>query len=144
MNITMTDTNLNTIGDVEQFVNGVPEKTFSSFNKKETYEWVKNTLTTCTFRKLKKKERGKIRKYVLGNLTITPYKRSSFVSRYSPMDIVLLCTTDNAHSRLNGHATQQILERAYTEFGHTEYENSSKISVPHLYRLRETRNMRQK
>lgn len=154
----MTDTNLSKINDLEKFVAGVPEKTFISSNKKETYEWIKNTLNTFAFRKCKKRERGKIRKYVqtvtgysvsqisrmigrylLGNLAITPYKRNSFTSQYSPIDISLLCTTDNAHSRLNGHATKKIMQREYQEFGHMEYENISKISVPHLYRLRATR-----
>ena len=154
----MKDTNLSTISDLEQFVAGVPEKTFTSLNKKETYEWVKNTLNTFAFRNCKKKDRGKIRKYVqtvtgysvsqitrlvekylLGELAITPYKRNSFTSKYSPHDIALLCATDDVHSRLNGHATKKILEREYKEFGHVEYANISKISIPHLYRLRGTR-----
>jgi len=154
----MKDTNLNKIGDLEKFVAGIPENTFSSANKKEAYEWVKNILNTFSFRKCKKKERGKIRRYVqtvtgysvsqitrlvekylLGELAITPYKRNSFTCKYLPHDIALLCTTDNAHSRLNGHATKKILEREYKEFGHMEYANISKISVPQLYRLRATR-----
>jgi hypothetical protein len=154
----MKDTNLSKISDLEKFVAGIPENTFSSANKEETYEWVKNILNTFAFRNCKKKERGKIRKYVqtvtgysvsqitrlvekylLGELAITPYKRNSFTSKYSPHDIALLCTTDNAHSRLNGNATKKILEREYTKFGHMEYANISKISVPHLYRLRATR-----
>ena len=159
----MIDTNLSKISDLEKFVAGVPENTFSSANKKETYEWVKNTLNTFSFKKLKKKERGKIRKYVqtvtgysvsqitrivekylLGELTITPYKRNSFTSQYSPHDITLLCATDNAHSRLNGHAIKKIMQREYKEFGHREYINISKISVPHLYRLRATRTYQSK
>lgn len=154
----MKDTNLNKISDLEKFTDGVPEKTFTWSNKKETYEWVKNTLNTFAFRKLKKKERGKIRKYVqkvtgysvsqisrlvekylLGNLMIIPYKRNSFTSQYSPTDIALLCVTDNAHSRLNGNATKKILQREYEEFDHKEYRNIGKISVSHLYRLRATR-----
>ena len=126
----MKDANLSKISDLEKFVAGIPENTFSSANKKETYEWVKNILNTFAFRDCKKKERGKIRKYVqtvtgysvsqitrlvekylLGELAITPYKRNSFTCKYSPHDIALLCTTDNAHSRLNGHATKKILER---------------------------------
>lgn len=150
--------NLSKISDLEKFVAGIPENTFSSANKKETYEWVKSILNTFSFRDCKRKDRGKIRKYVqtvtgysvsqitrlvekylLGELVITPYKRNSFTPKYSPSDITLLCTTDNAHSRLNGNATKKILEREYTQFGHLEYANISKISVPHLYRLRGTR-----
>lgn len=158
MNITMKDINLSKIEELEKFVAGIPENTFSSSNKKETYEWVKSILNTFSFRDCKKKNRGKIRKYVqtvtgysvsqitrliekylLGKLDITPYKRNSFTPKYSPYDIALLCTTDNVHSRLNGHATKKILEREYKEFGHLEYANISKISVPQIYRLRATR-----
>ena len=154
----MIDTNLSKISDLEKFADGVPEKTFTVSNKKETYEWIKNILNTFAFRKLKKKERGKIRKYVqkvtgysvsqisrliekymLGELVISPYKRNSFAARYSPLDIALLCTTDNAHSRLNGNAAKKIMQREYEEFGHVEYKNIAKISVSHLYRLRDTR-----
>lgn len=158
MNITMNDTNLNGMEELKKFVKGVPTKTFFSSNKKEAYEWIKSILNKFIFRELKKKGRGKVReyiqkvtvysvsqisrlveKYLLGNLTISSYKRNSFASQYSPLDIALLCTTDNTHSRLNGNATKKILEREYKEFNHAEYENIGKISVAHLYRLRATR-----
>lgn len=158
MNTTMIVPNVSNISDLEKFVADMPKNTFSSASKKEAYEWVKNILTTFSFRDCKRKDRGKIRKYIqtitgysvsqitrlvekylLGKLTITPYKRCSFSPQYSPADIALLCTTDNAHSRLNGHATKKILEREYGEFGHLEYANISRISVSQLYRLRSTR-----
>lgn len=158
MNITMKDTNLNEIKALEKFTNGVPAKTFTSSNKKETYEWIKNILNTFAFRKLKKGERGKVRryiqkvtgysisqisrivaKYLTGNLTVSPYKRSSFCPRYTPVDIALLVKTDNCHSRLNGNATKEILQREYKVFKKQEYKNIGNISVAHLYRLRATR-----
>lgn len=158
MNITMKDTNLNEIGVLEKFVEGVPTKTFSFTNKKETYEWIKNILNKFAFRKLRKGERGKVRgyvqkvtgysvsqisrlivKYLRGNLMISPYKRNSFAFRYSPIDIALLAKTDNCHSRLNGNATKQILKREHEKFKKKEYENIGNISVAHLYRLRATR-----
>ena len=158
MNITMKDTNLNEIEELEKFVDGVPEKTFVSSDKKETYKWIKNILNKFAFRKLKKGERGKVRgyiqkvtgysvsqisrlvaKYLKGKLIISPYKRNSFGSRYLPYDITLLVKTDNCHSRLNGNATKQILIRQHTVFKKKEYENIAKISVAHLYRLRATR-----
>lgn len=155
----MTDTNLNDIQEVEKFISGIPNNTFGiTSSKKEVYEWIKETLNKFAFRTLKKKERGKIReyiqkvtgysvsqitrlieKYLLGSLMISSYKRNSFAPRYSPLDIALLCTTDNVHSRLNGYATKKILEREYREFDHMKYANISKISVAQLYRLRGTR-----
>lgn len=158
MNITMLDTNLNEISDLEKFVDGIPTKTFVFSNKKEAYDWIKNTLNKFVFRKLKKKERGKVRgyiqkvtgysvsqisrlvkKYLTGNLIISPYKRSAFCTRYTPYDIALLVKTDNAHSRLNGNATKEILQREYKVFKKNNYKNIGNISVAHLYRLRTTR-----
>lgn len=163
MNITMNDTNLNGMEELKKFVKGVPTKTFFSFNKKETYEWIKSILNKFVFRELKKKGRGKVReyiqkvtgysisqisriivKYLSGNLTISSYKRNSFAARYSPLDISLLCKTDNSHSRLNGNATKEILYREYKVFKKKEYENIGKISVAHLYRLRATRTYQSK
>lgn len=154
----MKDTNLNEIKALEKFVDGVPAKTFTSLNKKETYKWIKNVLNIFVFRKLKKKERGKVReyiqkvtgystsqmsrlvaKYLKGKLIIAPYKRNTFCPRYTPADIVLLVKTDNAHSRLNGNATKEILQREYNVFKKQKYENIKNISVAHLYRLRATR-----
>lgn len=158
MNITMKDTNLNEICAIDKFIKGVPTKTFSSSDKKETYRWIKNTLNKFSFRKLKKKERGKVRAYIQkitgystsqlsrlianylrGKLTIAPYRRYTFSTHYSPVDIGLLCKTDNAHTRLNGNATKHILWRECHIFHKEEYQNISKISVSHMYRLRATR-----
>jgi hypothetical protein len=48
----------------------------------------------------------------------------------------LLVEVDQAHGRLNGPATRQILEREYTVFGQAQYERLAAISVAHLYNLR--------
>lgn len=154
----MIETNLNKISALEKFVDGIPTKTFVFSNKKEAYHWIKNTLNKFAFRKLKKKERGKVRgyiqkvtgysvsqisrlvmKYLAGNLIISPYKRNSFCFRYTPRDIALLVKTDNVHSRLNGNATKEILQREYKVFKKNNYKNIGNISVAHLYRLRTTR-----
>jgi hypothetical protein len=55
---------------------------------------------------------------------------------YGSGDIALLIKTDIAHSRLNGKATQKILQREYMIFGKDEYATISKISVSHLYNIR--------
>ena len=158
MNITMIDTGLNDFNTLGKFLNGVPEIKFSGTSKKEMYGWVKEVLNRFNFRKLKKGKRGQVReyiqkvtgysnatlsrliaKYLAGKLYFVEYQRHSFPTRYSPADIALLCKTDNIHQRLNGYATRQILIREYQKYGKLQYERISKISVAHLYRLRQTR-----
>lgn len=158
MNITMIDTGLNDFNTLGKFLTGIPPVKFSGGSKKQKYEWVKEVLIRFDFRKLKKNERGEVReyiqkitgysnaqlsrliaKYLRGKLYFVDYQRHSFPTRYSPVDIALLCKTDNVHQRLNGCATKEILIREYQKFGKLEYEKISKISVAHIYRLRTTR-----
>ena len=158
MNITMIDTGLNDFNALGKFLNGVPDIKFSGSSKREKYQWVKEVLNRFGFRHLQKGKRGQVReyiqkvtgysnsqlsrlivKYLKGKLYFADYQRHSFPTRYSPLDIVLLCKTDNIHNRLNGFATRQILIREYSVFGKIEYEKISHISVAHIYRLRTTR-----
>jgi hypothetical protein len=78
-----------------------------------------------------KKTTGKIRK--------STTKRNRFERIYGSTDIALLLKTDNAHARISGPATKQILEREYSVFGKMEYENIKHISSSHIYNLRQTR-----
>lgn len=158
MNITMIDTGLTNFFDLKKFLNGVPDITFSGTAKKEKYEWVKEVLNRFNFRYLKKGERGTVReyiqkvtgysnaqtsrlicKYMAGKLYFIDYQRHSFPTKYAPVDIALLCKTDNIHNRLNGYATKQILIREYNIFAKPEYARISQISVAQIYRLRQTR-----
>ena len=79
----------------------------------------------------KKKDKGRIRK--------SEIRKNRFEQKYGATDIALLLQTDNAHSRISGPATKRILEREYTVFGKTAYENIKHISVSHIYNLRQTR-----
>ncbi|MFH1457024.1 MAG: integrase [Patescibacteria group bacterium] len=63
-------------------------------------------------------------------------KRNSFPVKYTSIDIALLLATDNAHKRLSGPATKNVLTREYNIFNKKEYANISKISIPHIYNLR--------
>ena len=65
-------------------------------------------------------------------------QRNRFDRRYDASDIELLLKTDNAHSRISGPATKEILKREYTVFGKIEYENIKRISSSHIYNLRQT------
>lgn len=123
----------------------------------ERAEWIRERLHRFRYRKLKKKERGIVRRYLIlmtgcdkrtisrhieaykkGEKVCRRYDRNSFSSVYTSEDRKLLAETDNAHGRLNGKATKNILKREY-EFGDKRYERLSCISCAHIYNLRESR-----
>lgn len=157
-NITMTDSGFDNCIKLDGFLRASKGLVFSGGGKKAKYEWIKEVLSRVSFRSLGKKERGTVReylskvtgyspsqltrlisKYLQGKLKLADYERYKFATRFTPKDIALLVKTDNLHLRLNGRATKAILIRECLRFGHSEYENISKISVSHIYNLRQTR-----
>jgi hypothetical protein len=72
-----------------------------------------------------------------------PAHRPNFVSRYCKEDIHLLAVTDAAHEDLSGPALGRILHREYKVFSKPEYERLSRISVSHIYNLRQSAVYRQ-
>lgn len=159
MNITMIDSRLTHCTQLETFITATDLVSFTPSNasKRQTYQWIKDVLTRFNFRRLKKGNRGMVRHYIQkitgysvsqltrlirlylsGRLLVSLYQRNSFPVRYSPTDIALLCKTDNVHSRLNAHATKEILIREYDIFKKEEYKTISQISSSHIYNLRKT------
>jgi len=154
----MIDSGFDNCIKLDNFLRASKGLRFSGGGKKAKYEWVKEVLNRVGFRYLEKKGRGIVReylskvtgystsqltrlisKYLKGKLNLADYQRHKFTTRFTPSDIALLVKTDNAHSRLNGRATKAILLREYLVFGNLEYERISKISVSHIYNLRQTR-----
>jgi len=72
------------------------------------------------------------------------YRRHRFPKRYTGADVELLATVDEGHQTLSGPATQKLLQRAYHEFGNAQYERLSQLSVAQLYRLRQSRQCRER
>lgn len=62
--------------------------------------------------------------------------RNKFSRKYFPTDIALLINTDAAHHCLSGKATSKILLREFEVFKNTDYANIAKISVGHIYNIR--------
>ena len=125
----------------------------------EKYTWVETTLTRLRYFSVGRKAKGEVRRYmsmvtnyssaqltrlILQKKRIGKVKRSTvpknrFKRKYGVTDIALLLKTDNAHGRISGPATKNILEREYRVFGKNEYENVRRICSSHIYNLRSTR-----
>lgn len=152
----MDDSYIESIEEVRGFLQSARPK-FTIQSREDKYKWIGKVAQRFKYRKLKKKERGIIKRY-LSSLTdysipqierligkhyqgtlqycIVTRKRHSFPKVYSSDDITLLARVDIAHGVLNGNATKEILRREYETYGREEYKSVSRISVSHLYNIR--------
>lgn len=153
----MNDLHLGSIDDIKEFLNGSDKIEVIINDKKERYKWMGGIIRKFKYRKLRKKDKGIVKKYVCkltgysnvqikrlikrhyeGRLrySFLTRKRRKFPVKYFPKDIALLIETDTAHKCINGQATKRILSREYGVFKKKEYENIKNISVGHIYNIR--------
>lgn len=157
MTITMDDSHLVSIAQIKIFLQASQIVKFKGISRKEKYSWIDNALTRFGYLRLKRKDRGVVRKYIMqmtgisksqltrlilkkddvGKIFADSQKRNTFPTMYTPEDIAKLVETDNAHERLSGLATKEIFIREYEKFKNNDYERLSKISISHIYNLRE-------
>ena len=78
----------------------------------------------------------------LGRIVAKPSGRPRFQRHYTPADIALLATVDEAHERLSGPTTRHILKREFEVYGKAEFERLAALSNGHLYNLRQSQGYR--
>lgn len=155
----MNDSNLNAIGQIENFLEGVKDVEFRTESINEKYKWIQKMLIRFEYIALNKNDKGMLFKYVQKmtgysrqqiSRLIYQYKKKGFIERnlfnrykfprkYSEYDIKLLVKTDNLHRRLSGPATKKILEREYLIYRNEAYKNIANISSAHIYNFRENK-----
>lgn len=160
--ITMFDDSHATIGQLQIFLDSSETISVTSHcPKKEQAEWMYKLLVRCKYRKLKRKAKGVLLRYIKritqlnekqidryvraykrGRKLCRAYERTSFPVFYTEADKQLLAETDNLHSpvhhRTSADVIQLICKREY-EAGDSRYERLAAISVSHMYNLRETK-----
>lgn len=146
------------IGQIEEFLKTNQEcgVKFEITSAKYKYELINQTLWEVGYRRLARGDKHTVFRYLKyltgysqshikrlankwrkGTLVYNPARqRNKFAVKYFPSDIALLIKTDMAHGCLNGQATKEILEREHKVFKHAEYANISRISVAHIYNIR--------
>jgi hypothetical protein len=159
MNITMNDTRIVSIAQVQALAQLTAQVEFKSTTKAETYAWIEETLGKFRYHTCKKKERSVIRGYIMtmtglsssqltrliarkkktGKIIVLSTARHSFPHVYTKDDIARLIETDNAHKRLSGPATKHLCKRMYQVYGDERFVRLQNISVSHIYNLRSTR-----
>ncbi len=152
----MNDRQLQTVERVREFLEGSEAVEFRGLTAQEKYYWIEEVLIRFRYHRLKRGEKGVIRRYIekvtgysrsqvsrliaeykrTGRLRRMQYRRHRFPRKYTPSEIGLLARTDELHGWLSGPATKKIMEREYEVYGHAEFGNISRISIAHLYNLR--------
>jgi len=155
----MNDERLQTLDQVQEFVEGSQPMAFRGLNTREKYQWTEEVLRRFRYQKLKKEGKGLIKDYLLkvtgysraqvtrliglyeqsGKIQPARYQRHRFPQRYNAADVMLLAKTDELHGWLSGPATKKILERENVVYGHSEYANIASISVAQIYNLRHSK-----
>jgi len=143
-------------GQIQQFLESSGEIDFVGQGRGDVYAWVQQVLVPQEFARMRKKERGRVRAYLEkitgrsaaqvtrliwkyldgGTVTVKPYRRRRFATKYTEQDVVLLAAVDRAHECLSGPATKRILQRECEQFSKQEYARLAQLSVAHLYNLR--------
>jgi len=156
MLLIMNDGQLQTVERVRGFLEGSEAVEFRGLTAQEKYCWIEEVLIRFRYHRLKRGEKGVIRRYIervtgysrsqvsrliaeykrTGRLRRIQYRRHRFPRKYTPSEVGLLARTDKLHGWLSGPATKKIMEREYEVYGHAEFGNISRISIAHLYNLR--------
>jgi len=143
---------------IDEFLTGSEGIGFSGESRAAIYEWTERLLVAQEFSGKSKKQRGAIRRYAskvtglslpqvtrlirsyvqTGTVELRVSLRRHFPGKYTERDVTLLAEVDRAHERLSGPATQRILRREHEEYGKAEYARLARISVSHIYNLRDS------
>ncbi len=156
---------LNTIEALEAFLQGNQPIAFSVLgDKTERYYFIRKTLVKFRYVTLSRKDKGTVIRYLLkmtdysrqqmtrlikqytqtGKINWTPCRQNGFAKKYTDNDILLLAKTDELHDTPCGPAVKKLCERAHDVFDDKAYQRLSKISVSHLYNLRDSDRYKQK
>jgi hypothetical protein len=156
MQTIMDDSQMSTLDQVRQFLEGTDWVGIVIPSKAVCYDWVRRTLIRFEYMALGRSARGVLLRYLCRvsgysraqvNRMVRQYRQTGVIERghattngfapkYTRDDIRLLVELDELHGTLSGPATKKLCERAYHLFGQQEYERLAGISVSHLYNLR--------
>ena len=163
MNIIMNDDSLSSPADIRAFLDGTC-KIALQVSAEQRHSWLAKKLKQTGYLRLCKKDKASVQEYILKmtgysrqHLTklIAQYrknkwignkysKRNRFTKVYTRADVLLLAKTDEYHDTLSGAITKKLFERAYLVYDDLAYERLAKISVSHIYNLRNSTTYKRK
>jgi len=156
MNIRMNNLERLTLDEMEKFVTSNAKVDFTPGDAGARYALVERVLAAQGYRKLARRERGIVRRFLqkvtcfsraqlsrlIGQWRRTrrirrkAAQRPSFPRRYSSADAALLAEVDTAQEDLSGPAVRHILRREFEVYGNTAFERLAGISASHIYNRR--------
>ena len=144
----MNDTQIKTLEQVHQFLEGPAVVELSIDAKEDRYAWIQTTLVRFRYFQLSKTGKGLILSFLqrvsgysriqvkrlvkqyckTGRIQRRQRTLNGFPRTYTDKDIRLLAHTDELHGTLSGPATKKLCERAWEVFGQRQYQ----LTGPHL------------
>ena len=160
----MDESQLRTIEQIEQFLDGSAEVAFTAHGcDVERYAHISRVLKRFDYPRCSRHDRGVLLRYLqhtsgysraqvtrlvkqwhTNRLASIPlikrYKApvAPFARKYTAQDIELLVEMDKAHEDVCGPAITHLLKRAFSTYGDTRFERLAKLSSSHLYNLRKS------
>jgi transposase InsO family protein len=150
--------------EIRAFLRSGEGMQFAGQEREEVYAWVSQFLQVQKWSQLVRTGRGLHRRYMEkmsglsraqitrlvtqygqhGEVCVRREHRRRFPTVYTPADVALLASVDQAHETLSGPATQKILQRQFYEFDDQRFQRLAGISVAHIYRLRKSAGYRKR
>ena len=148
---------ITSIREVNEFLDGTQAVMFEVLSDKdERNAWIQTTLVKFRYTQLSRADKGVVTRFIIKvagisaaqtKRLIRQYKNTGKVKRsqrttngfprkYTARDIVLLAEMDELHGARSGPILKKLCERMYELFGDERFKSLSKISVSHLYNLR--------
>jgi hypothetical protein len=160
MVINMDETQLRTIEQIEQFLEGSAEVAFTAHGcDVERYAHISRVLKRFDYPRCNKHDRGVLLRYLqhtsgysraqvtrlvkqwytnrLASIPLAKRYRAPaapFARKYTALDIELLVEMDKAHEDVCGPAITHLLKRAFHDYGDARFERLAKLSSSHLYK----------
>jgi hypothetical protein len=145
-----------TLSEMEEFLKAHGRVRIGSAERSGGYRLVERVLRAQGYRRLKKGEKGTVRRFLakvtaFSRAQLTrliarwlktrrverkPARQPRFPVRYTSQDVALLAAVDSAHEDLSGPAVRHILQREFEVYGDPAYERLAGISASHIYNLR--------
>ena len=133
----MNDSQVSTLEQVRQFLEGTDGVELAISSKPERYEWIRQTLVRFQFLTLGRLDRGLLLQYLrrvsgysraqvtrlvrqyrqTGEIERRHCTTNGFATKYTRDDILLLAEVDELHGTPSGPAAKKLCERAYGVFG---------------------------
>lgn len=158
MTLGMNDDNVTSIAQLREFLKLSKSATFNSENVDEAYKWIGRTLGKFRYARLRKKDKGIVKKYLMamtgysetqidrliarkkevGRIVKQKRTQPEFTRMYTPEDVALLAEVDNAEGRRTGGALKKTFFDMFHLYQDDRFKRLANISISHIYNLRST------